>query len=171
MKILILELDAIYRRLEDLHDFWDDFVFFLTIRDYEYLVRTFHRHPDFLKKVSLYLYGLAPTLESILRMEDEEEREEELRRVHKLARGEINRLWDNLGEIIINSYEDLIYDITGSNELREICKREVTVPFITRGMKQIKREKYEWAEWLNNVLLSCITELFREIERLAMGGG
>ena len=101
MKILILELDAIYRRLEDLHDFWDDFVFFLTIRDYEYLVRTFHRHPDFLKKVSLYLYGLAPTLESILRMEDEEEREEELRRVHKLARGEINRLWDNLGEIMI----------------------------------------------------------------------
>jgi len=173
MEILILDLDTIYRRLEDLHNFLDGFIFFffLSMSDYEYIVGAFHKHPDFLKKVSPYLYSLAPAIDTILRIEDKEERKKELKRIQELTRGEINRLWDNLGETIINSYEDLIYDITGSKEIREICKREVTVPFITRGMKQVKKEKYEWAEWLNDVLLSCITELFREIERLAMGGG
>ena len=89
VKILILELDAIYRGLEDLHDFWDDFIFFLFIVSYRYLINTFHKHPDFLKKVSPYLYSLAPTLESIVeREEEEEEIKEELKRIDKLTRGE-----------------------------------------------------------------------------------
>lgn len=136
VKILILELDAIYKGLEDLHDFWDDFIFFLFIVNYIYLINTFHIYPDFLKKVSPYLYSLAPTLESIVEREEEEEIKEELKRIDELTQGEIKKLKDNLGEIIINSYEDLIYDITGSEEIREICRREVVIPVITTGMKQ-----------------------------------
>ena len=167
VKILILELDAIYRGLEDLHDFWDDFIFFLLIVSYRYLINTFHKHPDFLKKVSPCLYNLAPTLESIVEREEEEEIKEELKRIDELTQGERKRLKDNLGEIIINSYEDLIYDITGSEEIREICRREVVIPVITTGMKQVKG-KYEWAKWLNDVLLLCIMELFREIEGMVI---
>jgi len=168
VKILILELDVIYKRIDDLHDFWGDFISFLSIGDYDYLIHTFDDYPDFLKKVSPYLYGLAPTLGSILEMEDEEERKEELKRIHELTRGERKRLKDNLEEIIINSYEDLIYDITGSDEIRETCRREVVEP-IMGEMKKIKKEKIEMADWLNDILHVCTTELFREIEWIVMG--
>lgn len=168
VKILILELDVIYKRIDDLHDFWGDFISFLSIGDYDYLIRTFHDFPDFLKKVSPYLYGLAPTLGSIAEGEEEVERKKELKRIHELTWGEIKRLKDNLEELIINSYEDLIYDMTGSDEIKEICRREVVIPVIEE-MKKIKKEKIEMADWLNDILHVCINELFREIEWMAMG--
>jgi len=166
VKILILELDTICERIEDLHDFWDDFISFLTMTEYGYVVETFHKHPDFLKKISPYLYSLAPTVESILKMKDEEWKEE-LRRIYKRIQGEIKRLWDNSGEIIINSYEDLIYDMTGSDEIREIYRREVVVPIMTE-MEKIKRV-FGWRIKLNNILFKSTTEWFKEIEKLVMG--
>jgi len=167
VKILILELDTICERIEDLHDFWDDFISFLTMTEYGYVVEAFHEHPDFLKKVSPCLYNLAPTLESILKIGDEEWKEE-LIRIHKRIRGEIKRLWDNSGEIIINSYENLIYDITGSDEIREIYRREVVEPIMAE-MENIKRV-FGWRIKLNNILFESTTEWFKEIEKLVMGG-
>ena len=169
VKILILELDVIYERIDNLHDFWRGLILYLTMAQYSSLVELYHKYPDYLKKISPYLYSSAPTLEFIiLTIEDEEEQKQELRKIDELTRGEKNKLLDNLEEIIINSYENLIYDITGSDEIREIYRREVVEPIMTELENFIG--VFGWESWLNKILFESTTEWFKELEKLVMGG-
>jgi len=149
VKILILDLDVVYKRLKNLHTFWNNFITFLSRVDYdlyvylESLAYIFKDFSDFLEKVSPYLCNFGPVLQSLEEIEVEEEEEEEsireeLARIHELTREERKRLCDNLDEIIINSYEDLIYDITGSDVFRECYRREIVVS-IMEEMEKVKK--------------------------------
>ncbi|MCW3128550.1 MAG: hypothetical protein N2V75_00365 [Methanophagales archaeon] len=174
-------VQLIYKRIDELHSFWEEFLLVIEdlhiARKYELYLLSFKTlffevvpgYPDFLRRVSPILCGIAPTVDTILKMEDEEEKEEELRKIIPLVQEEVERLWNNIEEIIIDSYEDVLCDATDSEEIREIYRREVVVP-IMEEMEKNKKEKIEMASWLNDILHVCITELFEEIEKLVMGG-
>jgi len=181
LKVKVLMVDLIYKRVEELYGFWMEFLLVIEdlhiTRKYElYLlsIKTLFleiipKYHDFMRKVSPLLCGIAPTVESILKMEDEEEKKEELKEMIPLVQEEIERLWNNIEDIIIDSYEDALYDATDSDELVQVYRREVVTP-IMEEMKKTEGEKCDIANWLNEVLHVSITEWFEEIEKLVMGG-
>jgi len=182
LKVKVLMVQLIYKRIDELRKFWEKFLIVIEVlhiaRGYkEYALLLGHGHyfldiiskyPDFLRKVSPFLYGIAPMVESILKMEDEKEKEEEFRKIIPLVQEEVERLWNNIEDIIIDSYEDALYDATDSDELVRAYRREVEESIIPK-LRELKDEnKRERMKNLSFILATSIIHLFREIERIVM---
>jgi len=186
MRVKILMVDLIYKRVAELHEFLEKF---LTAIEELHKSREYEKYVDFLWKycycyvttledlkiVSPGLYGIAPTIETIFEMEDEEEKKEELRKIIPLVQEEVERLWNNIEEIIIDSYEDVLRDATDSDEVVQAYRREVEesiIPELEELEDKYKRKmtKREKMEKLSFMLSISIAFLFEEIEKLVMGG-
>ena len=182
MKVKILIVELVYKRIDELRKFWEKFLIVIeglhTAREYDeyvyllgyYIGEVFSRYSfsDFLKKVSPNLYGIAPTIDKILDIEEEEKREEELMKIIPPILEEVERLWGKIEEIIIDSYEDALRDATDSDELVRAYRREVEESVIPE-LRELKDKRERTIE-LNLLLANSIIHLFREIERVVMGG-
>ncbi|MCW3128548.1 MAG: hypothetical protein N2V75_00355 [Methanophagales archaeon] len=178
MKVKILMVDLIYKRIDELRKFWEKFLIVIEglhiAREYDeyvyllgyYISEVFSKYSDFLKNVSPSLYGIVPTIDTILEIEDEEERKEELRKIMPPIWGEIEKLWNNIEEIIIDSYKDVLYDTTDSDELVQAYMRGVRESIIPK-LRELKDKRERMIE-LNSILATSILHLFREVERLVM---
>jgi len=178
LKVKVLMIQLIYKRIDELRKFWEKFLIVIgglhIAREYDeyvyllgyYISEVFSKYPDFLKKVSPNLYGIAPMIDTILDIEDEEEREEELRKIMPPIWEEIEKLWNDIEKIMIDSYKDVLYDTTDSDELVQAYMREVRELIIPR-LRELKDKRERMIE-LNSILATSIIHLFREVERLVM---
>lgn len=172
VEILILDLPAISSQAGELYEFWCNCILSIKENNYKRLLHVFYLQPDIAKKVSPYLYNLALTSASLLSLElKEEEIEDEMRRIKKLAGEEAENLWDTIDKLIIDSYKDFMYDITGSDKVVQIYIRGVIESNILKSLSEAKHgHKYIDMMDICRELYAITIKWFEKIENLVIEG-
>ncbi|MCW3128549.1 MAG: hypothetical protein N2V75_00360 [Methanophagales archaeon] len=176
MEILILSFDALYTGAWRVHRFWCECIESIEDNDLERFLEVIVSYPGIARRVFSYLFDLARRASEIkahrLAVGTLEPREEEeLRRIEKQVKKEMENLWDVIDIKVVDSYEDLILLTTGSDELREIYRGVITETEILEALSEAKQgHKYRGMVDVCGELYDIIIRWFKEIERSVMGG-
>ncbi|MCW3128553.1 MAG: hypothetical protein N2V75_00380 [Methanophagales archaeon] len=176
VKILILDFDAFFVGARDLRFIWARYITAKWSESAEVLVDILHIGASISKRNFLRLFNLVMVFNQLYTrytrstIEEEELRTiENIKRVREEIREEMESIWSTIDTRVIDSFKDLIRNVTGSDELADIYRREVERANILNSIRNAKYE-HDYREMEHIIceqLYETTVRWFQEIKRLA----
>ena len=178
VKIIILDFNAFTEKAKELRMIWRYYITAEEWESYDCLIDAFYFYPT-ARKLFPHLFDLVKQLDRLTTREKElielevveelRKIEEEKERIKGKIWEEAESIWSTIDTKVIDSFKDLIRNVTGSDELADIYGREVESANIVNLIRKAKYEHdyREMEHIICELLYDTTVRWFREILRLA----